>query len=103
MVEMERWGNNRRGGIIMEELGDKIIEREVAFTDEWFLEKKMDRTPTFAEAIEWERVRLQKKVERWRDLYLRKMNVPYTHSEMKEYVAGQLEATERILDAIKED
>lgn len=37
----------------MKELEDEIVEREVAFTDDWFMVRKMDRTPTFAEAINW--------------------------------------------------
>ena len=37
----------------MKELDDRIIEREEEFTDDWFMARKMDRTPTFADAIEW--------------------------------------------------
>lgn len=37
----------------MKELEDEIVEREVAFTDDWYMVGKMDRTPTFAEAIHW--------------------------------------------------
>lgn len=37
----------------MIELEDEIVEREEAFTDDWYMVRKMDRTPTFAEAIHW--------------------------------------------------
>ena len=37
----------------MIELEDEIVEREEAFTDDWYMVRKMDRTPTFAEAINW--------------------------------------------------
>lgn len=37
----------------MEELDDKIVEREVEFTDDWYMVRRMDRSPTFAEAIHW--------------------------------------------------
>lgn len=37
----------------MEDLEDEIVEREVAFTDDWYMVRNMDRTPTFAEAIHW--------------------------------------------------
>ena len=37
----------------MIELEDEIVEREVAFTDDWYMVRKMGRTPTFAEAIHW--------------------------------------------------
>lgn len=37
----------------MIELEDEIVEREEAFTDDWYMVRKMGRTPTFAEAIHW--------------------------------------------------
>lgn len=32
---------------------DIKIEREIAFTDDWYMVRKMDKTPTYADAIEW--------------------------------------------------
>lgn len=32
---------------------DIKIEREVAFTDDWYMVRKMEKTPTYADAIEW--------------------------------------------------
>ena len=34
-------------------LTDKQIEREEAFCDDWYMVRKMSKTPTFADAIAW--------------------------------------------------
>lgn len=37
----------------MEELDEKIVEREVEFTDDWYMVRKMERCPILAEVIHW--------------------------------------------------
>lgn len=32
---------------------DKQIEREEAFCEDWYMTRKMEKTPTFADAIAW--------------------------------------------------
>ena len=34
-------------------LTDKQIEREEAFCDDWYMVRKMGKTPTYADAIAW--------------------------------------------------
>ena len=34
-------------------LTDKEIEREEAFCDDWYMVRKMGKTPTYADAIAW--------------------------------------------------
>ena len=34
-------------------LTDKQIEREEAFCEDWYMTRKMEKTPTYADAIAW--------------------------------------------------
>ena len=34
-------------------LTDKQIEREEAFCEDWYMNRKMEKTPTYADAIAW--------------------------------------------------
>ena len=34
-------------------LTDKQVEREEAFCDDWYMVRKMGKTPTYADAIAW--------------------------------------------------
>ena len=46
-------------------LTDKQVEREEAFCDDWYMVRKMGKTPTYADAIAWADKTM---IERLRDL-----------------------------------
>ena len=53
-------------------LTDKQIEREEAFCEDWYMTRKMEKTPTYADAIAWaDRTMIDKAVEwlknNWRE------------------------------------
>lgn len=49
---------------------DKQIEREEAFCEDWFMTRKMEKTPTFADAIAWADKTMIEKACDWLDRYL---------------------------------
>ena len=46
-------------------LTDKQIEREEAFCEDWYMTRKMEKTPTYADAIAWADKTMIEKVEQW--------------------------------------
>lgn len=46
-------------------LTDKQIEREEAFCDDWYMVRKMGKTPTFADAIAWADKTMIEKATAW--------------------------------------
>ena len=48
-------------------LTDKQIEREEAFCDDWYMVRKMGKTPTYADAIAWADKTMIEKVYVWLD------------------------------------
>ena len=46
-------------------LTDKQIEREEAFCEDWYMTRKMGKTPTYADAIAWADKTIIEKVEQW--------------------------------------
>ena len=46
-------------------LTDKQIEREEVFCYDWYVTRKMDKAPTYADAIVWADKTMIEKVEQW--------------------------------------
>lgn len=46
-------------------LTDKQIEREEAFCEDWYMTRKMEKAPTYADAIAWADKTMIEKVEQW--------------------------------------
>ena len=46
-------------------LTDKQIEREEAFCEDWYMTRKMEKTPTYADAIAWADKTMIEKVCDW--------------------------------------
>lgn len=50
-------------------LTDKQIEREEAFCEDWYMTRKMEKTPTYADAIAWADKTMIDKACEWLMLY----------------------------------
>ena len=50
-------------------LTDKQIEREEAFCDDWYMVRKMGKTPTYADAIAWADKTMIEKACKWLYVY----------------------------------
>lgn len=46
-------------------LTDKQIEREEAFCEDWYMTRKMEKTPTYADAIAWAETTMVEKACEW--------------------------------------
>ena len=46
-------------------LTDKQIEREKVFCYDWYVTRKMDKTPTYADAIVWADKTMIEKIRNW--------------------------------------
>lgn len=57
-------------------LTDKQIEREEAFCEDWYMTRKMEKTPTYADAIAWaDKTRIEK-ARQWFNLHFRQVGTP---------------------------
>ena len=88
-------------------LTDKQIEREEAFCDDWYMVRKMDRTPTYADAIAWADETTKKamldKVRPMLDNYIRQLQVEGRPHDAIMLITGKQEAAVRILELLQED
>ena len=50
-------------------LTDKQIEREEAFCEDWYMTRKMGKTPTYADAIAWADKTMIEKACEWLYVY----------------------------------
>lgn len=61
-------------------LTDKQIEREKVFCYDWYVTRKMDKTPTYADAIVWADKTMIEKACKWLKEYGDDFGVPESES-----------------------
>ena len=89
-------------------LTEKQIEREEAFCDDWYMNRKMEKTPTYADAIAWADKTMIDKACQWITEHI---DIPYegefiddspVASDYVEYLSKRLEYAKAIADAFKQ-
>lgn len=89
-------------------LTDKQIEREEEFCEDWYMTRKMEKTPTYADAIAWADKTLIEKACQWITEHI---DIPYegefiddspVASDYIEWCEKRLEYAKAIADAFKQ-
>lgn len=82
-------------------LTDKQIEREEAFCDDWYMVRKMGRTPTYADAIVWADKAMIEKLRKLKSCYESDLDVEPRVYERDIQLCAKISLIEKLIQELE--
>ena len=83
-------------------LTDKQIEREEAFCEDWYMTRKMEKTPTYADAIAWADKTMIEKLHELKSGYESDLDAEPRVYERDIQLCAKISLLERLILAMEE-
>ena len=84
-------------------LTDKQIEREEAFCEDWYMTRKMEKTPTYADAIAWADKTMIERLRELKSGYEKDLDAEPRVYERDIQLCAKISLIERLILELKEE
>ena len=84
-------------------LTDKQIEREEAFCEDWYMTRKMGKTPTYADAIAWADKAMIERLRELKSGYEKDLDAEPRVYERDIQLCAKISLIERLILELKEE